>query len=460
MARPSWPGAADGYGLEEVTPSITAASLESLLSIMASSMLVIAISSVTSMVAAYASASTTATPRSFPLVLADNVSQNALSTFLGAFIFSIVALVGMQNGHFEASGRFVLFALAVGLLGAVVLVLVRWVDRVARLGRLGETIDRIEAAAADAIEGRRSHPTLGAVPAPEAASGGAPVFASEVGYVQRVDVAALQAFAEQAGMRVRVAALPGTFATPDRPLAHVRSEAGASAAFDDAPVIRAFRLGRARVFDDDPGHRHRHHGQAGAPSPALERAGARGSAASGMGPRGGAGTRRAGSVPRAWQFPRPRARAEPHSRRGGGTIWSPGAYSFETGFLYAVNQRVPGYFQPREQARVGERFGNVAAVNPSTGKVMWTQRTEQPLAGGVLATAGGLVFAGRTSGWFDAYDAATGERLWSFRMGAGCNSAPMTYQVGGRQYVALSCGGHGALDPQGGDTVVAFALPD
>lgn len=148
--------------------------------------------------------------------------------------------------------------------------------------------------------------------------------------------------------------------------------------------------------------------------------------------------------------------------RGGvsGTVWSPGAYSFDTGFLYSVNQRVPGYFQPREQARGSDRYGNVAAVDPATGKVMWTQRTAQPLAGGVLATAGGLVFAGQTTGTFDAYDAASGEPLWSFRMGAGCNSAPMTYEVDGRQYVALSCGGHGTLDPQGGDTVVAFALPD
>ncbi|MCC7240732.1 MAG: PQQ-binding-like beta-propeller repeat protein [Acidobacteria bacterium] len=148
--------------------------------------------------------------------------------------------------------------------------------------------------------------------------------------------------------------------------------------------------------------------------------------------------------------------------RGGvaGTIWSPGAYSVQTGLLYSVNQRIEGYFLPRDEARGKERFGNVAAVSPQTGKVIWTHKTDQPLAGGVLATAGGLVFAGRTSGWFDAYDAATGDRLWSFRTGAGCNSAPMTYQVAGRQYVALSCGGHGSLDPQGGDTVVAFALPE
>ncbi|MGH9163453.1 MAG: pyrroloquinoline quinone-dependent dehydrogenase [Vicinamibacteraceae bacterium] len=147
-------------------------------------------------------------------------------------------------------------------------------------------------------------------------------------------------------------------------------------------------------------------------------------------------------------------------RRGGmaGTLWSPGAYSFDTGLIYSANQYVPGYFQPRHEARGAGQFGNVAAVDPSTGALIWQQRTERPQAGGLLATAGGLVFAGRSAGWFDAYDAATGKRVWSFRVGAGCNSAPVTYRVDGRQYVALSCGGHGTLDPQGGDTVIAFAL--
>jgi len=146
--------------------------------------------------------------------------------------------------------------------------------------------------------------------------------------------------------------------------------------------------------------------------------------------------------------------------RGGlaGTVWSPGAYSFQTGLLYSTNRKIPGYFQPRAEQRSGEQYGNIAAVDPATGEVVWRQRTEKPLAGGALATAGGLVFAGRTSGWFDAYDARTGERLWSFRTGAGCNSAPVTYQLEGRQVVAVACGGHGVLDPQGGDAVVAFAL--
>ncbi|MFN7916388.1 MAG: PQQ-binding-like beta-propeller repeat protein [Vicinamibacterales bacterium] len=148
--------------------------------------------------------------------------------------------------------------------------------------------------------------------------------------------------------------------------------------------------------------------------------------------------------------------------RGGvaGTLWSPGAYSLETKLLYSVNQRVPGYFQPRDEQRGRDQFGNIAAVDPATGKVVWTVKTDRPQVGGIIATAGGLVFTGRTAGWFDAYDAKTGDRLWTFRVGAGCNAAPMTYQVAGRQFVAVACGGHANFERQGGDALVSFALPD
>ncbi len=151
---------------------------------------------------------------------------------------------------------------------------------------------------------------------------------------------------------------------------------------------------------------------------------------------------------------------EPNLIRGGmsGTVWSPGAYSPRTGLFYSTNQRVPGYFEPRVDERPEGEFGNVAAVNPVTGDVPWMRRTDRPLAGGALATASNLVFAGRTSGWFDAYDAVTGETVWSFRTGAGCNSAPVTYLVDGVQYVAIACGGHGVLDPRGGNALIAFSL--
>ncbi len=155
-----------------------------------------------------------------------------------------------------------------------------------------------------------------------------------------------------------------------------------------------------------------------------------------------------------------KAQTGPNLVRGGlsGTVWSPGAYSPKTGLFYSSNQSRPGYFQPRAVARAKGEFGNVAAVSASTGKVAWSHRTDRPQEGGTLATAGGLVFAGRTSGWFDAYDARTGDLVWSFRTGAACSAAPVTYQTGGVQYVAVACGGHGLYDPRGGDALIAFSL--
>ena len=91
-------------------PQVSQESIETLLTILSGSMLMIATFAVGSMVAAYASASNNATPRSFSLIISDDVSQNALSTFIGAFIYSVVALVAMENGYYDQTGRFVLFA--------------------------------------------------------------------------------------------------------------------------------------------------------------------------------------------------------------------------------------------------------------------------------------------------------------------------------------------------------------
>ena len=91
---------ADDTDLAQYLPRIAVDSLESLLTIQASTMMVIATFAVASMVSAYASVSTSVTPRAFTLVVADDVSQNALSTFVGAFILIFFALVSTQNGFF------------------------------------------------------------------------------------------------------------------------------------------------------------------------------------------------------------------------------------------------------------------------------------------------------------------------------------------------------------------------
>jgi alcohol dehydrogenase (cytochrome c) len=102
--------------------------------------------------------------------------------------------------------------------------------------------------------------------------------------------------------------------------------------------------------------------------------------------------------------------------------------------------------------------GNVTAVDYNTGKIKWQVKTSLPMVGGALATAGGLLFAGESDGWFKAYNAATGEVLWAFFAGAGVNAPPVSYAVDGRQYVAVAAGGNTNLPFKRGNDIIAFAL--
>jgi len=241
----------DGIGIADRVPEITQELLETLLTIMSSSMLVIATFAVGSMVSSYASASSTATPRSFTLVVSDDVSQNALSTFIGAFIFSIVALVVLKSGYFDKPARFALFVLTLTAFAIVILTFVRWVDRIARLGRLGATVDKVEAAAARSLLQRRQAPTMGCAAAVSERPAGEPFCASEIGYLQRIDVATVHATVGS-GVTVRVAALPGTFITPDRPLAYVIGDDARLAEIDRDELLKAFVIGDDRTFEEDP----------------------------------------------------------------------------------------------------------------------------------------------------------------------------------------------------------------
>lgn len=245
---------ADNAGLSAVLPEITLQSVESLLSVMASSMLVIATFAVGSMVAAYASASTGATPRSIPLVIADDVTQNALSAFIGAFIFSIVSLITVQNDLFESAGLFAIFLLTLLVFAIVIITFVRWVDRIARLGRVVNTIEQVEKAAGEALDSRRHGLTLGAlkVVPHQVSEAGIAICSPTVGYVQHIDLETLQSVAEAFNCRVTVKALPGTFAHTHLPLLSVQGCSEGGDGFDRDAFSCAFTISPSRTFEVDP----------------------------------------------------------------------------------------------------------------------------------------------------------------------------------------------------------------
>lgn len=241
---------AENTPLSQYAPDISLDSIETLLSIMAASMLVIATFAVSSMIAAYTAASDSATPRSFPLVVADDISQYALAGFVGAFIFSIVSLTAVKNNAFDDAGLFVLFILTIMVFAIVILTFVRWVDRIARLGRVGATIEKAEAATHESLRRRRLAPALYAKPVAQVRTDGIPLYAEKIGYVQHIDVDALNQWAEKHQASISLNALPGSFTAPGRALAYIHC---AETEHEEPDTLcSAFTIGRSRLFDDDP----------------------------------------------------------------------------------------------------------------------------------------------------------------------------------------------------------------
>jgi quinohemoprotein ethanol dehydrogenase len=94
--------------------------------------------------------------------------------------------------------------------------------------------------------------------------------------------------------------------------------------------------------------------------------------------------------------------------------------------------------------------GRLIAWDPIAQAPRWSVQYEGPWNGGVLATAGGLVFQGNATGEFAAYDAANGKKLWSYKTQTGVVAPPMTYEINGEQYVALMAGWGGAFSTTAG----------
>ena len=173
-----------------------------------------------------------------------------------------------------------------------------------------------------------------------------------------------------------------------------------------------------------------------------------------------------------WSLPTPKG-TRMSLGANGGVEWSPMAVHPGLRLAFAANLEQPMTYHveasayPSGKLWLGgafknvpgeEQFGNVTAVNLDTGKIAWKARTPQPMIGGVLATAGDLVFAGEGNGWLKAYDAKSGKVLWQYQCGAGVNAPPTSYTVDGKQYIAVAAGGNSQLDFKRGNSVFVFAL--
>jgi alcohol dehydrogenase (cytochrome c) len=174
---------------------------------------------------------------------------------------------------------------------------------------------------------------------------------------------------------------------------------------------------------------------------------------------------------------------------GGARSWNHAAYSPRTGWLYNNGIEWCGTITPfPQQAREGrtyvsgtvkvldppneKSYSHIDAWDPVSGERKWTWRTKYPILSSLLATGGDVVFTGDVEGRALAFHARTGELLWSFNTGSGHRGSAITYQVKGRQYVAIPSGlgsifvgGMYSFWPetrnlQPGSTLFVFALPE
>jgi uncharacterized membrane protein len=238
------------YVPDKWTIKIGAQAIDGILNVLASSMLAVTVFSLSTMVAAYGAAANNVTPRATKLLMEDNTSQNVLGTFIGSFLFSLVGIIALSTGAYGDQGRAILLIVTIGLIALIAVTILRWIDYLSRFGRLSETIQRVEEATWKAMEMRLSHPHLGGRPLHgDAPKGAWPVYGRSIGYVQHIDIEALEDTAKASNQEIFVVALPGAFADPARPVAMV------SGLEDEAfgkTVAEAFTVGAERTFDQDP----------------------------------------------------------------------------------------------------------------------------------------------------------------------------------------------------------------
>lgn len=235
----------------ELSEKVGAEAVDDILNILASSMLAVTTFSLSIMVSAYSAAASGATPRSTKLLLADHTSQNALSTFIGTFLFSLVGIIALKMDAYAAGGRLLLFLATIAIILFVILTLLRWIEYLSRLGRVGQTIDMVERAARDSLERHAKWPYLGGSELKDfiPTENHIPIRHETIGYIQHIDVDKLSRIAEETKTPVYVMQRPGSFNDSHRPIAYIAHDVDEDLT---ARIQNAFTIGDERSFEQDP----------------------------------------------------------------------------------------------------------------------------------------------------------------------------------------------------------------
>ena len=233
----------------EFSLQIGSDSVDDILTILASSMLAVTTFSLTAMVAAFSRAAQQVTPRATQLLIEDKTAQNALSTFLGAFLFAIVGIIALSTDIYGAQGRVILYIGTILLIAWIAFTLLRWIDALTQFGRVENAIQRIEEAAVKALECRHGPILLAGEADLTPPPGAATIAAPATGYVTIIDRDVLDRCARETGVRVTICAPSGQMVSRGDALAWASKPVDQQVR--DA-MAAAFAIEDERTFEDDP----------------------------------------------------------------------------------------------------------------------------------------------------------------------------------------------------------------
>ncbi|WP_180028800.1 DUF2254 domain-containing protein [Acinetobacter sp. YH16032] len=205
-------------------PNISIETLSSLLDIIASSMLAVTTFSLSIMVAAFASASSSGTPRAYKLMMNDDNTRLAITSFISAFIYAVIAKIALGLQYYGVSGRFVLFVSTILVLIYLIVTLIRWVQTLSQLGTLTNAISKIETAASQALSTFRTHPNFGASGQKPLGESQLKIHPKQTGYFTHFDIESLNLLAQTHNAHIHLALLPGKFVDPSLVLIEVFTE--------------------------------------------------------------------------------------------------------------------------------------------------------------------------------------------------------------------------------------------
>jgi uncharacterized membrane protein len=247
---------AETFVPEEIEDLISADAVGTLLNVLASGMLAVTTFTLGVMISAYSAATSNVTPRATRLLRRDSTSQNVLSTFIGSFLFSLVGIITLTIEGYGERGRVVLFVATIAVIGLVVVAILRWIEHVNGLGRVGETTSLVEKVTFRALEARRKAPYLGGRPLLDATRqvppGAVRIHPERVGYVQHIDVGALQAWAERHEAQIQLAMLPGALVHPSAPIGWVTAGGDVDIEAREEALRGAITIDEERTYEQDP----------------------------------------------------------------------------------------------------------------------------------------------------------------------------------------------------------------